>query len=106
MMDILPRNHKKNWTIEETQQLLNEIKSKLSIEIIAKNHNRTIKAVFYKFIRHLIQSSNDKKIKRLKFNLKEEKMMISIIPKIYNNSNFIIVIQLFILFLQFIVGFF
>lgn len=102
-MEIIPKNHRKKWSEIEVNQLLNEIKSKLSIEKIAKNHNRTVKAVIYKFIRHLIYLSNDKKIKKIKLNLNEEDLLIIGIPKMNLKLNLIISFLGLIFFLQFII---
>jgi hypothetical protein len=47
---MYPENHGKKWSINETIQLMKEIKI-LTIDEIAKNHKRTNKAIFLKLIR-------------------------------------------------------
>jgi len=104
-MEIIPKNHRKNWSETEVEQLLNEIKSKLSIEKIAKNHKRTSKAVIYKFIRYLMNLSNDKNIKKIKLNLNDDELLVIAIPKINLKLNLIISFLGLIIFLQFIISF-
>jgi len=50
-----PANHRTKWSITELELLLEEIKSGLSLEIIAEKHHRTIGAIKYKLYRHIIQ---------------------------------------------------
>lgn len=50
-----PANHRAKWSITELELLLEEIKSGLSLEIIAEKHHRTIGAIKYKLYRHIIQ---------------------------------------------------
>jgi hypothetical protein len=47
---MYPENHGKKWSINETIQLMKEVKI-LTIDEIAKNHKRTNKAIFLKLIR-------------------------------------------------------
>jgi len=104
-MEIYPINHRKNWTEIEVNQLFNEIKYKLPIEKIALNHNRTINAIIYKIIRHLI---NNKKNKinyknQFKFNINEDNLIMSIINKNTTRFQIIIIILFIIMLLQFII---
>lgn len=102
-MELLPKNHRKIWTETEVEQLINEIKLKLSMEKIAKNHNRTIKAVIYKFIRYLMSKSNDKQIRKIKLNLNDNDLLVFAISRINFSLNVIIISQLLIFLLQFII---
>lgn len=60
-MNVLPDNHRKQWTESENNTLKNEIKCKLPFHIIAKNHKRTIGAIKYRLIRNAIAEINSVK---------------------------------------------
>lgn len=50
----LPVNHRKQWSDTENKHLLNEVKNKTPIHLIAEMHKRTIGAIKYKLIRNVI----------------------------------------------------
>lgn len=57
-MENIPENHKHYWTTEEDQSLYIEILNKKSIDIIAKNHKRTINAIKCRLIKNAISDIN------------------------------------------------
>ena len=56
---VFPINHKIKWTNDELNQLLQETNNKLDINIIAKNHKRTVGAIKFKLIRYAAKLIND-----------------------------------------------
>jgi len=66
--DNLPINHRKKWSINENNQLLNEIKNKIPYFKIADIHKRTIGAIKYKLIRNVINDMEVMRICNLNFN--------------------------------------
>ncbi len=113
-MEILPDNHCNKWTVNETNKLINEIKNKTPIYIIANNHKRTVGAIKFKIIRYAMELL-EKKIIESKLNdieeitnlskkdliNIEEDLLISTLKSMNNNLRFILIIQFFLICLQF-----
>lgn len=81
-MEVMPDNHRMKWTDKENEQLLSEIKNKVSFREIAKNHKRTIGAIKYKIIRNIITDIND--TRKYKSNFKYSEPSMKEIMKITN----------------------
>lgn len=54
-----PLNHRKIWSNEEYKKLYLEVKNKINIEQIAKNHERSIGAIKYKLYKYAIRLSKE-----------------------------------------------
>lgn len=131
-MEILPENHRTKWTINETKKLMDDVKKKTPIYLIAEKHKRTVGAIKFKLIRYAIELINKKKIepklnqiteitnlskddlldgfKKLKVIIdddnKEEDLLIYTLYSINKNIRYIIILQFSLISLQFINSFF
>lgn len=80
-----PLNHRKIWSNEEYKQLYLEVKNKINIEQIAKNHERSIGAIKYKLYKYAIRLSKEHNL-----NLEELSMITNLTEEeiLYGFSKF------------------